>query len=68
MRRHLHDSLKVQYLMVRDLLKLWNKLREKYDHMKTMVLPQAQYACQHLRLQDYKYMAKYNLAFFDIVT
>ena len=43
MRRHLHDSLKVQYLMVRDLLELWNKLREIYDHMKTLVLPQAQY-------------------------
>ena len=41
---HLHDSLKVQYLMVRDLLELCNKLRERYDHMKTMVIPQVQYA------------------------
>ena len=37
MRRHLHDSLKVQYLMVRDSLKLWTKLKDKYDHMKSMI-------------------------------
>ena len=54
--------------MVRDLLKLWNKLRKRYDHMKTMVLLQAQYAWQHLRLQDYKFVIDYNLIFFDIVT
>ena len=39
MRRHLYDSLKVQYLMVRDPLELWTKLKERYDHMKSMVLP-----------------------------
>ena len=43
-RRHLHDSLKVQYLMVRDPLELWTKLKEQYDHMKKVVHPQAQYA------------------------
>ena len=52
--RHLYDSLKVQYLMVRDLLKLWTKLKERYDHMKIVVLLQAQYAWQHLKLQDFK--------------
>ena len=44
MRRHLHESLKVQYLMVRDLLELWIKLKERYDHLKIVVFPQAQYA------------------------
>ena len=41
---HLHDSLKVQYLMVRDPLELWTKLKDRYDHMKSVILPQAQYA------------------------
>ena len=50
MRCHLHDSLKVQYLMVWDPLELWTKLKERYDHIKSVVLPQAQYAWQHLRL------------------
>ena len=54
MRRHLHDSLKIHYLMVRDPLDLWNKLSDRYNHMKTMVFPQAQYVWQHLRLQDFK--------------
>ena len=54
MHRHLHDSLKVQYLMVRDPLELWTKLKERYDHMKSVVFPQTQYAWQHLRLQDFK--------------
>ena len=39
MRRHLHDSLKVQYLMVRDPLELWTKLKDRYDHMKSVILP-----------------------------
>ena len=39
--RHLHDSLKVQYIMIRDPLELWTKLKEQYNHMKSMVLPQA---------------------------
>ena len=43
-RRHLHNILNVQYLMIRDYLELWIKLKERYDHMKIDVLPQAQYA------------------------
>ena len=39
MRHHLHYTLKVQYLMVRDPLELWTKIKEQYDHMKSMVLP-----------------------------
>ena len=39
MRHHLHDYLNDQYLMVRDPLKLWTKLKERYNHMKTMILP-----------------------------
>ena len=55
--------------MVRDPLKPWTKLREQYDHMKTIVvLPQAQYVWQHLKLQDYKSVADYNSTLYNIVT
>ena len=54
--------------MVRDPLELWIKLKERYNHMKSVVLPQAQYAWQHLRLQDFKFVSEYNSALFDIVT
>ena len=36
--------------------------------MKSMVLPQAQYAWQHLGQQDFKFVSKYNSTLFDIVT
>ena len=41
---------------------------EQYDHTKTIMLPQAQYDWQHLRLQDFKLVSEYNSALFDIVS
>ena len=41
---------------------------ERYDHTKTVMLPQAQYDWQHLRLQDFKSVSEYNYALFDIVS
>ena len=38
-RCHLYESLKVKYLQVRDPLNLWTKLRKRYDHIKTLILP-----------------------------
>ena len=54
--------------MVWDPLELWTKLKKRYDHMKTVVFPQAQYVWQHLRLQDFKSVADYNSELFHIVT
>ena len=33
---HLQESFKVQYLINKDPLDIWNKLREMYDHSTTM--------------------------------
>ncbi|KAK8669080.1 hypothetical protein V6N13_106521 [Hibiscus sabdariffa] len=41
LRRHLHEGLKSEYLTVKDPLILWNSLKERYDHQKTAILPQA---------------------------
>ena len=38
-RRHSHESLKVQYLQVKDHLTLSTKLKERYAHIKTVILP-----------------------------
>ena len=67
-RRHLPDALKTQYLQVRKPSDLWKRLKERYDHTKTVMLPQAQYDWQHLRLQDFKSVSEYNSALFDIVS
>ncbi|XP_030475290.2 uncharacterized protein LOC115692545 [Syzygium oleosum] len=67
-RRHLHESLQTQYLSVRDPQTLWKRLKDRYDHTKTVILPQAQYDWQNLRLQDFKSVSDYNSALFDIVS
>ncbi|XP_062119317.1 uncharacterized protein LOC133833075 [Humulus lupulus] len=68
LRHHLHEGLKFEYLMIRDLLTLWKNLKERYDHQKTVILPNAQYEWLHLRLQDFKSVSEYNSAMFKITS
>ncbi|GKA33816.1 hypothetical protein Tco_0720245 [Tanacetum coccineum] len=51
---HLHENLKFEYLTVKDSLVLWNHLKDKYEHKKTVILPRARYNWVHLRFQDFK--------------
>ena len=37
-RRHLPNALKTQYLQVRQPSDLWKRLKERYDHTKTIML------------------------------
>ncbi|XP_068319499.1 uncharacterized protein [Pyrus communis] len=37
-RHHLDEELKSKYLMIKNLLALWNALRNRYNHQKTMKL------------------------------
>ena len=39
--RHLPDAFKTQYLQVRKSSDLWKRLKERYDHTKTIMLPHA---------------------------
>ena len=43
-------------------------MKDRYDHTKTVVLPQAQYDWQNLILQDFKSVSDYNSDLFDIVS
>ena len=43
-------------------------MKDRYDHTKTVILPQAQYDWQNLRLQDFKSVSNYNSALFNIVS
>ncbi|PIM99504.1 hypothetical protein CDL12_28003 [Handroanthus impetiginosus] len=54
LRHHLDESLKIEYLTVKDPVDLWKNLKERYDHLKLVVLPKARYDWLHLRLQDFK--------------
>ena len=66
LRHHINEGLKREYLMVKDPFILWNNLRERYDHQKTVIFPKTRYDWMHLRLQDFKYVSDYNLALFKI--
>ncbi|XP_051139155.1 uncharacterized protein LOC127256959 [Andrographis paniculata] len=41
LRHHIDEGLKMEYLTVKNPLDLWNKLKERYDHLKLIVLPKA---------------------------
>ena len=53
LRHHLHESLKTEYLTVKDPEVLWNNLKERYDHQKNVIFPTARYEWLNLRLQDF---------------
>ncbi|XP_070007981.1 uncharacterized protein [Nicotiana sylvestris] len=68
LRHHLDEGLKIEYLTVKDPLVLWNGLKERYDNLKLITLPQARYDWAHLRLQDFKSVSEYNSAMFRITS
>ncbi|XP_019235923.1 PREDICTED: uncharacterized protein LOC109216238 [Nicotiana attenuata] len=43
LRHHLDEGLKMEYLTIKDPVILWNNLKDRYDHLKMVVLPQQQY-------------------------
>jgi hypothetical protein len=49
-RHHFYKGLKIEYLKIKDLLVLWQNLKERYDHKKFIILSQARYDWLHLRL------------------
>ncbi|KAJ4825064.1 hypothetical protein Tsubulata_034674 [Turnera subulata] len=53
LRHHLHDNLKTEYLTVKDPADLWKNLKERYDHLKMVILQKARYEWMLLRLQDF---------------
>ncbi|KAK9698231.1 hypothetical protein RND81_08G090000 [Saponaria officinalis] len=78
---NLHDGLKNEYLTVKDCriffqhnlrIKdpqiLWSNLKERYDHQKIVIFPNARYDWVHLRLQDFKSVSEYNSAMFRITS
>ncbi|XP_050104668.1 uncharacterized protein LOC126584275 [Malus sylvestris] len=65
-RWHLDEGLKSKYLTVEDPLTLWKALKNRYNHQKTVILPRARYEWAHLRIQDFKTVAKYNSTMFRI--
>lgn len=68
LRHHLDEGLKLQYLTIKDPLKLWKNLKERYDHLKLVVLPQARQDWLNIRLLDFKNITEYNSEMFRIIS
>ncbi|XP_019230320.1 PREDICTED: uncharacterized protein LOC109211261 [Nicotiana attenuata] len=68
LRHHIDDVLKMEYLTIKDPVILWNYFKDRYDHLKMVVLPQGRYDWTHLRLQDFKSISEYNSAMFKIIS
>ena len=43
LRHHLHEDLKNEYFIVKYHFTLWNNLKDRFDHQKTVILPKARY-------------------------
>lgn len=65
-RHHLCEPLQDQYMDEFDPKKLWDQLKERFDHLKTVILPSARFDWQNLRLQDFKTVSEYNGELFKI--
>ena len=68
LRHHLHDSLKIEYLLVEDPKELWDSLNERYGHHKRVLLPKALFDWSALRFQDFKCISDYNSTLHRIVS
>ncbi|KAK6162201.1 hypothetical protein DH2020_002042 [Rehmannia glutinosa] len=66
LRHHLDENLKIEYLTVKDPSILWKNLKERYDHLKLVILPKARYDWIKLRFQDFKSISEYNSMIFKI--
>ena len=67
LRRHLDDSLKFEYLTIKDPSTLWKNLQERYDHQKEVILPTSRDEWRDLCFQDFKKVSDYNSVLFRIV-
>lgn len=59
-RHHLADPLKQQYMNEYNPRLLWDDLKSRYDHTRTIFLPAARHDWINLRVQDHKSIADYN--------
>ncbi|XP_059310924.1 uncharacterized protein LOC132062358 [Lycium ferocissimum] len=65
---HLDEGLKLEYLTIKDPLMLWNNLKDRYDHLKMVILQQEHFDWIHLRLQEFKSICEYNSSMFRIIS
>ena len=66
LRKHIDQLLRIEYLNVHDPCTLWTNLKERFDHQREIMLPNARSEWMSLRFQDFKKVNEYNSALFRI--
>ena len=66
LRKHIDEMLRFEYLDVTDPSILWNLLKERFDHQKEVILPNARDEWRTLRFQEFKKVNEYNSTLFRI--
>ena len=59
-RRHLSDTMKSEFIAITSPKTLWDSLKERFDHQKTIWLPEARQDWLNLRFQDFTSVTEYN--------
>ena len=59
-RRHLSDTMKSEFIAITSPKALWDSLKERFDHQKTIWLPKARQDWLNLRFQDFTSVTEYN--------
>ena len=59
-RRHLSNAMKSEFIATTSPKTLWDSLKERFDHQKTIWLPEARRDWLNLRFQDFESVEKYN--------
>jgi hypothetical protein len=65
---HLVNKLQQQYMNEENPHTLWEDLKSRYDHTKTVILPNARQDWTNLRVQYFKTIAEYNSELFRIIS
>ncbi|GAV62392.1 hypothetical protein CFOL_v3_05916, partial [Cephalotus follicularis] len=68
LRHHIDNGMKYEYLTIENPLELWQKLNDRFEHLKAVVLSKALNDWSQLRFQDFKTDSEYNSTLFKIVS
>lgn len=65
---HLDENLKIEYLNKRDPYGLCENLKDRYDHLREVMLSKYRHEGSKLRFQDFNKVGEYNYEIFKIVS
>jgi hypothetical protein len=63
---HLHPDLKSEYVMEEEPHSLLVALQGRYEHQKTILLPEANHEWTQIRLQDFNSIEDYNYDIYKV--